>query len=646
MSDNLRQSEPSERAALAHLRHGNVAVAVGWYARAGRVHPVAGRGRAVNAMVKAWAKDTGAGRETLMLAYRRDNVEALNQTARRLWEQAGLLSGPELTAPGGRRYRAGDRIITLAPGPRGAWVTSQAAHVTAVDPQRQQLTAVTPDGQQLTMGPDDIGAERLGHGYAITAHRSQGSTVDVAHVLDDGGGRELAYVAMSRARTASHIYVTALDPDHAAQRLTWGWDQQRRQQWITHRHHLARARTAELIAERDRLAASIPPDVTDQLTRLRHQIAHIEADRADLHAGTGRWANTPVGHARQALQDAQRTHGHDLVRAHDPYLGLWARHRARKAEQASAIALTQAETDWQETIQPYDDRPRPASRTARPRRTKARGRPTDPHRLPRRPPRHCRPHQRTRPRHHPTTNDSGPANPTTHPVAPGLPSSLARVTTPTSNTSTTSKSPKPSTLHRSAAPESDSAEWPATVGHGEVSGPSAAFHETSEPVSRRPSWKLASAVPVDGRRASGASRGRTPRIVRPWAGGWRCRRRGGSCLRGGRSRQGPRRVRSRLGGPGSSPFRQRVTMWRRRRRGLAIQPAWAGSRSCVTPASTCPLSANHSAPNSTAELKVPTAAARHTPSQTHTGTARRLPATSSSAAMASTGPAGRGRAIQ
>ncbi len=63
-----------------------------------------------------------------MLAYRRDNVEALNQTARRLWEQAGLLSGPELIAPGGRRYRAGDRIITLAPGPRGAWVTSQAAH--------------------------------------------------------------------------------------------------------------------------------------------------------------------------------------------------------------------------------------------------------------------------------------------------------------------------------------------------------------------------------------------------------------------------------------------------------------------------------------------------------------------------------------
>ena len=217
---------------------------------------------------------------------------------------------------------------------------------------------MTPDGQHLQMGPDDIGAERLAHGYAITAHRSQGSTVDVAHVLDDGGGRELAYVAMSRARTASHIYVTALDPQDAAQRLTWGWDQQRRQQWITHRHHLAAqtaARTAELVAERDRLAASIPPDVTDQLTRLRHQIDQIDADRADLHAGTGRWAGTPVRHAHQALHDAQRSHDHDLARAHDPYLGLWARHRARKAEQTSNINLTQAETDWHETIRPHDD---------------------------------------------------------------------------------------------------------------------------------------------------------------------------------------------------------------------------------------------------------------------------------------------------
>ncbi|MGO9962992.1 MAG: relaxase domain-containing protein [Acidimicrobiales bacterium] len=126
--------------------------------------------------------------------------------ARDLWERSGRLTGPELVAPGGHAYRAGDKVITLAPGQKGTWVTSQAARVTAVDPEAQTLTAVTSDGRQLLMGPDEISADGLAHGYAITAHRAQGTTVEVAHVLDDGGGRELAYVAMSRARNASHVY--------------------------------------------------------------------------------------------------------------------------------------------------------------------------------------------------------------------------------------------------------------------------------------------------------------------------------------------------------------------------------------------------------------------------------------------------------
>jgi hypothetical protein len=76
-------------------------------------------------MIRAWTTDIDTGRDPLLLAYRRDNVEALNRVARDLWERSGRLTGTELTPPGGRTYRAGDRVITLAPGPHGAWVTSQ-----------------------------------------------------------------------------------------------------------------------------------------------------------------------------------------------------------------------------------------------------------------------------------------------------------------------------------------------------------------------------------------------------------------------------------------------------------------------------------------------------------------------------------------
>jgi conjugative relaxase-like TrwC/TraI family protein len=352
LTDNLRQNDPAEAVALRELRDGDIAAAVAWYARNGRVHAVPDRRRAVTRMIRTWASDIDAGREPILLAYRRDNVESLNNVARDLWERSGRLTGPELTAPGGRTYRSGDQVITLAPGPKGAWVTSQAARVTAVDPEAQTLTAITPDGRQLQMGAEDIGADRLAHGYAITAHRAQGTTVEVAHVLDDGGGRELAYVAMSRARNASHVYTTAPDLAQAAQRLTWSWDDERRQQWATDQARAAE-RLAELRAEHRELLASIPPGVTDQLAHVHEQQAALETDLADLRTGAGRWANTPVRASYEHLQVARRVHEENLRRAQDPRRGLLGRHRSRGHLKTSAATLQVAERAWQRTTEPH-----------------------------------------------------------------------------------------------------------------------------------------------------------------------------------------------------------------------------------------------------------------------------------------------------
>ena len=293
-------------------------------------------------MIRAWAADIDAGRDPLLLAYRRDNVEMLNRAARDLWERSGRLTGPELMAPGGRTYRAGDRVITLAPGPHGAWVTSQAARVTAVDPEAQTLIAITPDGRQLHMGAEDIGADRLAHGYAITAHRAQGTTVEVAHVLDDGGGRELAYVAMSRARNASHVYTTAPDLTEAAQRLTWSWDDVRRQRWATDQARAAQ-RLEALRAEHRQLVGSIPPAVTNELAHVREQQADLEKDLADLRTGAGRWANTPVRASYEDLRVASRAHEENLRRFQDPHRGLLARHRSREDLRTSVATLQAAE---------------------------------------------------------------------------------------------------------------------------------------------------------------------------------------------------------------------------------------------------------------------------------------------------------------
>ncbi len=70
-----------------------------------------------------------------------------------------------------------------------------------------------------------------GYGYATTVHRSQGSTTARAHLFADGGGRELAYVAMSRARESTHAWVVADDVGQAADDLRRDWSARRTPTW-------------------------------------------------------------------------------------------------------------------------------------------------------------------------------------------------------------------------------------------------------------------------------------------------------------------------------------------------------------------------------------------------------------------------------
>ncbi len=119
LTDNLRQVDPGGTPRPGPSPAGHVpARSTGTWQMAGYT-PLPAGNKAMYEMVKAWAYDVADGRDALLLAYHRDAVERLNRAARGSAGKLGLLSGPELEAPGGRRYRAGDRVITLSPGPTG-----------------------------------------------------------------------------------------------------------------------------------------------------------------------------------------------------------------------------------------------------------------------------------------------------------------------------------------------------------------------------------------------------------------------------------------------------------------------------------------------------------------------------------------------
>ncbi len=152
LDDNRRQIDPDERRALAELRDGEVGQAVAWYADQVRVDARADREEALQAAVDAWAAEVAAGRGTGLYAWRRGNVAELNRRARECMETTGRLSGPELACAGGGVYRAGDRVVAVAP--LVTMVTSQPGTVESVDPEAGSLVVRTDDGSRVTV---DVG---------------------------------------------------------------------------------------------------------------------------------------------------------------------------------------------------------------------------------------------------------------------------------------------------------------------------------------------------------------------------------------------------------------------------------------------------------------------------------------------------------
>jgi hypothetical protein len=370
LAENVRQADPGERQALAQLRSGDVGAAVDWYVANNRIVAKPNIEEARKALVTNWAADLKRDphADVAMFAWRRANVAELNRLGRAAWAELGHLSGPELlvgaasgsgsgSGSGPTAYAAGDRIVTLAPGARGQLVTSERGSVVSVDPKARTLVAAMDDGRMQDFAPEDIASDRLAHGYAVTVHRSQGLTVDKTHGLDDGGGRELAYVRMSRARTTTMVYSVADDVGMAADDLRRSWSNETRQRWAIDRLPSAptilkpapsaspAVRLARLRAEYESLAALIP----SVPARPDHALGDAERRRDDLRYRLDRlergwtwvpWAGTPLGDAERAWQVVANQRGEAERRSHDaPLLKRhgFARRARELVEQAAPL---------------------------------------------------------------------------------------------------------------------------------------------------------------------------------------------------------------------------------------------------------------------------------------------------------------------
>jgi len=202
-----RQNEDWQRDATRQLATGRTGEALAAYEARGMVHAAETRDQAREDLVERWDRERVAepGKNRIILTHTNDEVRDLNLTARERLRAAGAL-GEDVTVRaerGERRFATGDRLMFLK-NDRGLGVKNgMLGEVEQVSPT--QMTVRLDAGRSVVFDLKDYA--QVDHGYAATIHKSQGVTVDRAHVLATPGlDRHGAYVALSRHRDSVQIH--------------------------------------------------------------------------------------------------------------------------------------------------------------------------------------------------------------------------------------------------------------------------------------------------------------------------------------------------------------------------------------------------------------------------------------------------------
>jgi Ti-type conjugative transfer relaxase TraA len=173
-------------------------------------------------------EDLKEGKSSIALAARRSDVAEINREARQLARERGLLKGDDVrfstqrTKDGpvtDKQFAVGDRVIALQNDRSLNIKNGQTFVVTSAQDGRLTLKR-DGDGQEIKI--TDKQYRHIDHAYCATIHKSQGVTIDRAHVVHDSAmsDRSLSYVAASRHRESMSYHYTSAQKDELQREMS------------------------------------------------------------------------------------------------------------------------------------------------------------------------------------------------------------------------------------------------------------------------------------------------------------------------------------------------------------------------------------------------------------------------------------------
>jgi ATP-dependent exoDNAse (exonuclease V) alpha subunit len=139
-------------------------------------------------------------------------VRLLNEALRLELRNRGVIGDDGLVVQlgsGHREFAVGDEVIITKNHYSHGVLNGTRGRVATVDRAAQSLVVSDADGVEHQLDRRLLESGDVQHAYAMTVHKAQGLTLDVALVSGSSTLRkEAGYVAMSRGAMSNHLFLT------------------------------------------------------------------------------------------------------------------------------------------------------------------------------------------------------------------------------------------------------------------------------------------------------------------------------------------------------------------------------------------------------------------------------------------------------